>query len=285
MKKTDKSSRVILVTGAAAGIGAAFAKLAVQRGYRVMIADIDESAAFSKAAALGPQAAATKLDIRCPESWAAALDLTYATFGALDVLVNNAAVVYPGLTKDVPLSKHKQTFEVNVLGPMLGILAVAPRFRAQGSGHVITVCSMSSFLALPGIASYSASKSALRTLHLGLALEERGAPIDFTIVHPGATETGMLEDEARNGVAVAFARPPAQPEEIASILMKALKTKKAEICIPESRGRTVKAIGGSPRRLFEMVARNEGLGAGMLAERLRGSRRRDDPVEVKKGQG
>lgn len=285
MKTHDRSSGVILVTGAAAGIGAAFARLAVGRGYRVMLADIDAARASSTAAALGPQAAATKLDIRSPESWAAALDLTYAMFETLDVLVNNAAVVFPGLTKDVPLAKHKQTFEVNVLGPMLGILAVAPRFRAQGSGHVITVCSMSSFLALPGIASYSASKSALRTLHLGLALEERGSPIDFTIVHPGATETGMLEDEARNGVAVAFARPPAQPEDIARILMKAVKTKKTEICIPEARGRTVKAIAGSPRRLFEMVARNEELGARRLEERLQGTRRGNDPAEAGNAQG
>jgi short-subunit dehydrogenase len=267
--KTNEGSPAILITGGAAGIGAAFAKLAVDSGHRVMIADINVEGAQAKAEALGPRARATRLDIRSAESWQAALDATYAAFGKLDVLVNNAAVVYPGLTKDVDLAKHQLTLEVNVIGPMLGILAVAPRFRAQGSGHIITVCSMSSFLALPGLASYSASKSALRTLHLALALEERGSPIDFTLVHPGATETGMLEDEARNGVAVAFARPPAQPEDIAKVLIKALKSKKAEICIPASRGRSVKAIGGSPRRLFEMVARNEELGARMLEERMR----------------
>ncbi|GLS36695.1 putative short chain dehydrogenase/reductase [Mesorhizobium tianshanense] len=278
-------SRVVLVTGGARGIGAAFARLAVARGHRVMVADIDESGAGSLASELGANARHVCLDIRSPESWQAALDTTYEVFGRLDVLVNNAAVVYPGLTKDVPLAKHKETFEVNVLGPMLGILAVTPRFQAQASGHVITVCSMSAFLALPGIASYSASKSALRTLHLALALEERGSSIDFTIVHPGATETRMLEDEARKGVAVAFARPPARPEDVAKILMKAMKTKKVEICIPESRGRSVKAIAGNPRRLLEMVEKNEQLGAKMLQERLNAHATEHDRIEADRGQG
>jgi short-subunit dehydrogenase len=269
--KTE-ASKVILVTGAAAGIGRAFARLAVKRGHSVMLADIDDRSAATLATELGPRASAFKLDIRSPEEWQGALDATYTRFGRLDVLVNNAAVVFPGLTKDVPLARHRDTLEVNVIGPMLGILAVVPRFRTQGSGHIVTVCSMSAFLALPGIASYSASKSALRALHLALSLEERGSPIDFTLVHPGATETGMLDDEAQNGVAVAFARPPARPEDIATILIKALKTRKIEICIPESRGRMVKAISGNPRRLFEVVKTNEELGARMLADRLRSSK-------------
>lgn len=265
---SGEPSRVVLVTGGARGIGEAFARLAVARGHRVMIADIDEGGAASLASDLGANASHVHLDIRSPDSWQAALVTTYEVFGKLDVLVNNAAVVYPGLTKDVPLAEHKQTLEVNVLGPMLGMLAVTPRFQAQGGGHVITVCSMSAFLALPGLASYSASKSALRALHLALALEERGSPIDFTIVHPGATQTRMLDDEADKGVAVAFARPPARPEDVAKILLKAMKTKKAEICIPESRGRSVKAIGSNPQKLLEMVERNEQLGAKALQDRL-----------------
>jgi NAD(P)-dependent dehydrogenase (short-subunit alcohol dehydrogenase family) len=77
-----------------------------------------------------------------------------------------------------------------------------PRFKAQGSGQFITVCSMTSFLPMPGLGSYSGAKHALRAFHHALAFEERHSPLHFTIVHPGATETPMLEQEKRADDAV-----------------------------------------------------------------------------------
>lgn len=262
------ATKIFLVTGAASGIGAAIARLVVDRGHKVVVADINEAGARSVAEALGDNAMAAKLDIRLPQEWESVVDAAYARFGALDVLVNNAAVVHTGLTKDVSLAKHEQTMTVNVIGPMLGMLAVLPRFRQQQSGHIVTICSMTAFLPFPGIASYAASKHALRAIHFGVAMEERHEPINFTIVHPSSTETPMLEEEARTGVALAFAVPSWKPDDVAEIVLAAIKNRKQEVCIPASRGRLVKSIGGSPRKLFEMVERNEKIGAKNLAERL-----------------
>ena len=262
-----RQARVMLVTGAASGIGAAIAKLAVSQGYRVAIGDIDFKAAQSLAAQLGADALAVDLDICSRDSWSAALDATCKHFGKLDILLNNAGVAHPGLTRDVPFAMHEHTLRVNALGPMLGAMAVVPYFKAQGAGHIVTVCSMTSFLTLPGLVSYAASKHALRAMHFGIALEERGSPIDFTIVHPGATETPMLEKEAEKNVVAAFSRAPASPEEIAAVILKAVRGKKIEVCIPAARGRVVKAIGTNPHRLFEVVQRNEEIGARLLAER------------------
>jgi NAD(P)-dependent dehydrogenase (short-subunit alcohol dehydrogenase family) len=262
-----RQAKVMLVTGGASGIGAAIAKLAVRQGDRVAIGDIDFEAAKALAAQLGEHALALDLNICSRESWREALDATCVRFGRLDILVNNAGVAHPGLTKDVSFEMHEQTLRVNALGPLLGAMVVVPYFRAQAAGHIVTVCSMTSFLTLPGLVSYAASKHALRAIHFGIALEERGSPIDFTIVHPGATETPMLEKEAEKNVVAAFSRAPAQPEEIAATILKAIRGRKIEVCIPAARGRVVKAIGTNPRRLFEVVQRNEEIGAKMLADR------------------
>ncbi|WP_292315293.1 SDR family NAD(P)-dependent oxidoreductase [Mesorhizobium sp.] len=266
MAKSD-SDKVLLITGAASGIGAATAKLAVEMGHRVVVADINEAGAASVAASLGPAAIGLKLDICSPEQWEFALDETYKRFQRLDVLVNNAAVVHTGSTREVPLALHRQTMEVNVIGPLIGMRAVLPRFRAAKSGHIATVCSMTAFLPFPGIASYAASKHALRALHLAVAMEERDSSIAFTIVHPSSTETPMLEEEARTGVALAFAVPSWRPEDVAKIIMDAIKRKKVEVCIPSKRGRVVKAIGANPRRLLETVERNQKIGMENLAIR------------------
>jgi len=257
----------MLVTGGAAGIGAAVTALAISHGHKVAIADVNLAAARQLAGSLGEHALPVGLDICSQTQWKAALEATCRHFGRLDVLVNNAGVAHPGATGDVPLEAHEHTFKVNVFGPMLGSLAVMPYFREQGAGHIATVCSMTAFLPLPGLVSYAASKHALRAMHLGLALEERGSPIDFTIIHPGATETAMLELEAEKGVVAAFSREPATPAEIAEIVLKAIREKKTEVCIPATRGRVVKAIGANPSRLFELVERNEQVGAAMLASR------------------
>ena len=259
--------KVMLVTGGASGIGAAIVRLAVRRNYRVAIGDIDFAAAKGLAAELGDNALALDLDICSEGSWHQALETTCSRFGGLDILVNNAGVAHPGLSSDVPFEMHEHTLKVNALGPMLGAMAVVPYFRARGAGHIVTVCSMTSFLTLPGLVSYAASKHALRAMHFGISLEERGSPIDFTIIHPGATETLMLEKEAEKGVVAAFSRAPESPETIATIILKAIRGRKIEVCIPAARGRVVKSIGTNPRRLFEVVQRNEEIGAKMLAER------------------
>ena len=267
MAKTNRDRKVMLVTGGASGIGAAIAGLAVEQGHRVAIGDIDFAGASALASRLGADALAIRLDICSGESWKNAVEATCRHFGNLDVLVNNAGVAHPGPAKDVAVELHEHTLRVNAIGPMLGALAVIPYFRERGAGHIATVCSMTSFLALPGLVSYAASKHALRAMHFGLALEERGSPIDFTIVHPGATETPMLEQEAEKGVVAAFSRVPASPREIAAIILKAIRQKKIEVCIPAARGKVVKAIGTNPRRLFEVMEKNEEIGARMLAER------------------
>ena len=260
--------KVYFVTGAAVGIGAAVCRAAVSRGFRVAIADIDLAAAERLAQELGEAALPIRLDVRDQGAWDAALDLATQHFGVVDVLVNNAGVVHPGLMGEVPIQKHRDTFEVNVFGPMFGTLAALPRFRAQGHGHIATICSLSAFAVYPVIVTYGASKAALRNLHLGFAYEERNGVVDFTIVHPNATQTPMLDYEARMGVDASFAHDPIQPETVAEILLDAIRDKKLEVSAPlDHLDRAVEG-GRNPEAMIQFIETTSKVGAARLAERF-----------------
>jgi NAD(P)-dependent dehydrogenase (short-subunit alcohol dehydrogenase family) len=263
-----KSGRVFLVTGGASGIGEAIVRLAIQQGDKVAIADINAKAAEGLATELGDDAFAVRLDVRSPDEWRAAVDAVYGHFGRLDILVNNAGIVHPGLMGDVPVSKHRDTFEVNLYGPMNGFLEVLPRFRQQGAGHVVTICSLSAFCVFPVIVTYGASKAGLRALHLGFAYEERSSPIDFTIVHPTATETPMLEYEAQQGVDATFALAAVQPQDVAAVTMKAIRDKKMEVSAPRADLRKAMAFGGKPEVLIKVFDESSRIGAENLAKRF-----------------
>ena len=263
-----KKSQTFLVTGAASGIGAATAKLLAAQGNAVMLADIDIAGARRLADALGKAADAVELDIKSPDAWERALDATAARFGQLDVLINNAAIVVTGNTRDVPLAQHQRTIDTNFMGPLTGTLAALRRFRSQGHGHIVTICSMTSFLPFPGIASYGASKHALRAIHHAIALEERHEPIAFTIVHPTATETPMLAaEEQDDSCGFAFLAEPVSPETVAETIVTAIKKKALEVFMPPEQAKAIRLLGTDAKRLHKMCDQMEAIGKGAQNER------------------
>lgn len=261
-------SRVIFITGAASGIGAAFAQAAHRQGERVVLADLRLDAARQLAAQLGSNALALSLDVRSPEQWQAALDAAWQHYGTVDVLANNAGIVHPGYARDVALEQHRQTLDVNFMGPLTGLLAALPRFKAQGHGHLLTVCSMSAFVPITGIASYVASKHALRAFHHSLALEERNSGLHFTLVHPPATETPMLAQEARNeSTAMAFSEKTVTPEFVAQKLLQALDSRPAEVVMPALFGQVLRLFGSNPTLVGALADHSEATGRKALARR------------------
>ena len=270
MKKAK--SRTILLTGAASGIGAAAARLAVERGHQVLLADINFEGAQSMAQSIGASASAVALDVTRAEQWQSVLDEAWRRFGRLDVLLNNAAVAYAGYASTVPLEEHERTVQVNLLGPMKGMLTALPRFLEQGAGHFVTVCSMTAFLPFPGLSSYAATKHGLRAFHHALALEQRDSALKFTIVHPTSTETPMLEHEAQSGLTLAFAGPSMSAQAAAEIIIDAMEKETIEVFVPPERAKYVRRVGTSPKALREMVIRGETVGAEHLKARLAAAR-------------
>jgi len=269
MRRTKE--KIILVTGGASGIGAAIARAAAAQGHRVLIADIDAAGAGRVAREIGERASAVSLDITSDDQWAAALDGAWQQFGRLDVLINNAAIVRTGYARNVTTDDHALTLQVNALGPIRGMMAALPRFRTQGHGHFVTVCSMTAFLPFPGLASYAAAKFALRAFHLGLAMEERDSPLDFTIVHPTSTETPMLEAEAASDeVPMAFLSESVSADYVADVVLESMRRRKLEVFMPAESANFVRRLGGNAARLLKIAGQAEQMGAYNLAKRRKG---------------
>jgi short-subunit dehydrogenase len=249
-----KASPVIMISGAASGIGAATARLAVERGYRVVIADIDVQAAERLAAELGDGALACELDVRDEHSWTAAFDAAEAALGPVDVLVNNAGVIHTGHATTLTLAQHRHIVEVNLLGTITGVLTALDRMNARGSGHIVEVCSMTSFLPLSGYATYGATKHAIRAFHHSVAIEQRRGPVTFSIVHPPSTRTPMLEQEMADPSAViAFAERSHSAESVAAAVLKAAERKPVEVVFPPMAGRVQRLLGSLPGLMYRVI--------------------------------
>ncbi|MFF5965179.1 SDR family NAD(P)-dependent oxidoreductase [Streptomyces collinus] len=273
---------VVLITGAASGIGAATAHEAVRRGHRVAIADIDMAGASLLATALGPAACAVQLDIRDEKAWEAAFDTVASRFGPVEVLINNAGIIHTGYARQLSMAQHRHMVDVNLVGPMTGMMTALPRMRAQGRGHIITICSMSSFMPLIGYTSYGATKHALRAFHHSVAIEEQGGPVTFSIIHPPGTRTPMLEQEmADPSSVITFAEKPLDPEQVASMIVDAIAKKPLEVVHPALAGRFQRVAGVFPRLMHFAIPRvaamarrrSPGAGPGPVTAREQGGSR------------
>ena len=188
---TRLDGKVVLITGAARGLGAAAARVAIQRGAKVMLVDTRDELGTQLAAELGDAAAYVHSDVREESDWANAVSVAESRFGHLDVLVNNAAVLRVGLIEDFSVEDLRALLEVNQVGPFLGMRAVIPAMRAVGRGSIINVGSTDALHGMAGVCGYSGTKWALRGMTKVAAQELGPLNIRVNAVHPGGIRTEM----------------------------------------------------------------------------------------------
>jgi 3alpha(or 20beta)-hydroxysteroid dehydrogenase len=170
-RKRQSLSRVALVTGAARGQGLAIVRRLLEDGMRVVAGDVN---AEDLAQAADAGAWAVPMDVTSEASWGSALATTIETYGQLDALVNNAGVLRRAALADETTEGFRQTWEVNCLGPFLGIRAALPYLLQSSSAVVVNTCSTSALRGFALHASYGASKWALRGLTQSLAAAHKG---------------------------------------------------------------------------------------------------------------
>lgn len=181
------TARTALVTGAAAGIGAAIATLLGGRGYRVALLDRDGDAAREAASGIDG-AVGLAADVSSEQD-------VDRVFGSLpfvpDLVVNNAGIVRFGLLADQSVADFRQVIDVNLIGVFIVTRQAVQRMLPRGSGHVVSLTSINAYSPGPGAGAYPPSKSAVLQLMRQFALEYGEHGLRFNSVAPGFIDGGM----------------------------------------------------------------------------------------------
>ena len=192
---TEKKTWII--TGAGRGMGVDFAKAALAAGHNVVATGRNPDAVANS---LGDADGllVVKLDVTSAQDAEAAVAAAVDRFGAVDVLVNNAASFEAGLFEELTPEQIARQFTVSVFGPMNVTRAVLPIMRRQRSGHVITISSVAGVVGSAYTSAYAASKFAVDGWMESLAPEIESFGIHATVVNPGFFRTELLTPESTN---------------------------------------------------------------------------------------
>jgi 3alpha(or 20beta)-hydroxysteroid dehydrogenase len=187
MGKLD--GRVVLITGAARGQGEREARLFVEEGAAVVVADVLDDQGEALAKEIG--ARYVHLDVSQEADWREAVRAAKHAYGRIDGLVNNAGILRFNELVDTPLDEFQQIVQVNQVGVFLGIKTVAPEIEAAGGGTIVNTASYAGLTGMAWVGAYSATKHAIVGLTRVAALELAAKKIRVNAVCPGAIDTAM----------------------------------------------------------------------------------------------
>ncbi|WP_038344513.1 SDR family oxidoreductase [Acinetobacter sp. A47] len=184
----------VFISGAAQGIGAEIARLFYQQGYKVGIYDINEVQAQALASTLGKHAKAGYLDVSHYQQWQIALQQFQHWAGELNILVNNAGILHSGAFENTDILAHHRTIDINIKGLLNGCHAALAHLQQASFARVINLSSASAIYGQADLASYSASKFAVRGLTEALDVEWQKYNIRVLDVMPLFVHTSMVNN-------------------------------------------------------------------------------------------
>jgi NAD(P)-dependent dehydrogenase (short-subunit alcohol dehydrogenase family) len=189
------------VTGGASGIGLGMADALARRGVRVTLADCNRDALQSVLAERGGAFQGVDLDVRHRQQWQTAKQRAEATFGAVDVLVNNAGIAPDGAQlADSNPESFERIIAVNLVGVYNGVVTFADALRTAGRGHILNVASIAGLSVVGrGTGAYIASKFAVVGLSETLRTELAPHGVGVSVLCPGHVSTNLLENTTRIG--------------------------------------------------------------------------------------
>ncbi len=188
------ADKVAIVTGAGSGFGEGIAKEYVNQGARVVLADINMAGAERVAAELGDRARAFHVDVSKKNEVDTLADFCKRTFGAIDIVVNNAAITHKNQPMlDVDEETFDRMFAINVKSIYLMTQATLPVMRQQGRGVILNIGSTAGIRPRPGLSWYNASKGAVNVLSKSMAAELGPENIRVNVICPVMGVTGLFE--------------------------------------------------------------------------------------------
>lgn len=226
--------KVVIIMGASSGIGEATANLLASEGAKLTIAArrmsrLQEIKDNNASATILP----VEADVTDKDQVQNVIDKTVAEYGKIDVLFNNAGIMPVNNLDQVARDEWDNMLDINVKGVLNGIASALPIMKKQKSGHVITTSSVLGYEVLPGYATYSGTKYAVRAIMEGLRQEEHANNIKTTVIAPGTVKTELFNSinnqEIKKGLEEATSQPGSemsamQPEEIAQAVAFVIDT-------------------------------------------------------------
>lgn len=258
----------VLITGGATGIGRRLAERFAAAGAVPLIADLNEEAARQAAAALasgGARTAAYGVDVTVPAAIQVLRDRIHADGGPIDVLVNNAGVVFGGAFLDVPIEKHLATYGVNLDGVTAMTHAFLPDLLGRPDAHLVNVASASGFIGLPYGSSYAASKWAVIGFSESIRLElgmQGHHHVHTTVVCPSYVATGLFE-----GARAVRTTRIVDPERLAALVVRAVLHNRPYLLTPWVVKVTPFLKGVLPHAAFDATAAALGVTSSMVGWR------------------
>ena len=231
----DISGAAAVVTGAAGGLGAAFARGLAAQGCRVALVDVDPG--VPDVAAALPGARGYVADVADGVAVGAVAARVAEQIGDAQLLVNNAGVTAAGAFEAVSEADVAWLLGVNLWGVWHGCRAFLPHLRRHREAHVVNVASAFALLAPPGKSAYAASKAAVRALTESLRAELRGSGVGVTLLVPGPLATGIVRagravDEAQREAEARLVERRAEPlERVVARTLRAIRRDEARVLV------------------------------------------------------
>ncbi len=228
-------NKVIIVTGASAGIGLATAKLLTRHGAKVALAARSKDKLEALAKEL-PSSLPVVTDMSDMDSVDSMIEKVKKQYGRIDILINNAGQGIYGAVEHVGISDYRKIIELNVMGPLEAMQKVIPIMRGQKGGMIVNISSMVSKNYYPYLGAYASTKYALNALSLTARAELEKENIIVSVVHPGLTATDFGKNSVKSdSVAKTMSSrsregmpEPDSAEYVAERILSAIETGKAE---------------------------------------------------------
>lgn len=228
--------RVVIVAGATGGIGKIACTLLAEEGAsivavagdRIKLSRMQEELKYDER-----RIAYLSLDLRRYGDWRTVVETAMRKFGGIDVLVNCAGVLVPGPFEELAPSDIGRVVNTNIVNVLNGVRCVLPVMKMQGSGHIITICSLGGLLPMPFESLYCATKFAVRGFCLSLREELRNTGIEISMISPGPVETPLLRLESTSDRStMAFVERPLEPRFVAEAILRVIRKPAQELVLP-----------------------------------------------------
>jgi len=254
---------LILITGAASGIGLNLATSLFGKKIPLILVDLNPSG-IQKRFQGNPSVIIISGDVSKSETWFQAIEMAKTLGFPISHAINCAGVIRPGFVAEYKLSDIDFHFDVNTKGTILGTSIIGKEMKFQEFGHIINIASLAGIAPVSGLSLYTASKFAVRGFSLAAAAEFRKYGVEISVVCPDLVDTPMLTTQLEfpEESKLSFSGPEKvlQVEDITRVILELMEKPKEQVCIPESRGFLAKIAGAWPKigELFRKSLESKG---------------------------